>query len=72
MVWAGRTEVGGDSWLGAESDLDGIVCGRGQEYFDLVRGVAGRRDQAEVQSEVGGVGMGLGLKGGWSFGLGDE
>lgn len=33
----------------------------------LVRGVAGRRDQAGVLSEVGGVGMGLSLKGGWSF-----
>jgi hypothetical protein len=49
-----------------------LVCGRGQECFDLVRGVAGWRDQAGVLSEVGGVGMGLGLIGGWSFGQGDE
>lgn len=39
--------------------------------FDQVRAVTGRRDQADVLSEVGGVGMGLGLKG-WRFGQGDE
>lgn len=39
--------------------------------FDLVRAVTGRRDQADVLSEVGGVWMGLGLKG-WRLGQGDE
>lgn len=35
------------------------------------RGGMGGAGQADVLSEVGGVGMGLGLKG-WRFGQGDE
>lgn len=59
-AWYGRGGLrwGGDSWMAAESDWDKLVCGRGQEYFYLVKGVAGRRDQAQV----GGISVVLGLK----------
>lgn len=49
---------GGDAWRAAESDWDKLVCGRGQEYFYLVRGAGGRRDR----DQVGGVTVVLGLK----------